>query len=62
VVQVHVTPRGGERCLFALRATFAWGPAVLARGDDPPDPPVPGFARPVAEAVGGLGWSSHFTF
>jgi hypothetical protein len=57
VVQVHVTPRGGERySLVPDGTTFALGPAVLARGDDPPEPPVPGFARPVAETVGaGLG-------
>ena len=53
MVQVHVTPRGGERCsLVPNGTTFALGPAVLARGDDPPDPPVPGFARPVAETAG----------
>ena len=46
MVQVHVTPRGGERCsLVPDGPTFALGPAVLARGDDPPEPPVPGFAR-----------------
>ena len=32
MVQVHVTPRGGERCSVALRSPFAVGPAVLARG------------------------------
>jgi hypothetical protein len=48
--------------LVALRATFAVGPAVLARGDDPPDPPVPGFARPVAETVSAGRRTSHFTF
>ena len=50
MVQVHVTPRGGERCsLVPDGPTFALGPAVLARGDDPPEP---GFARPLAETVG----------
>ena len=48
MVQVHVTPRGGECCSVLDEHLRLW-PGVLARGDDPPEPPVPGF-RPATRA------------
>ena len=49
MVQVHVTPRGGECCSLALRATFAW-----ARSAGPGGRP-PGTPRCRA-SPGGTGW------
>ena len=54
MVQVHVTPRGGE-CYSVLCEHLRLGPEYWPGGTTPRNPPVPGFARRHGgTAVGGL--------
>ena len=50
MVQVHVTPRGGE-CCSVLCGHLRLGPECWPGGTTPRNPPVPGFARPTAGTV-----------